>query len=474
MKKITNLEINNRKILLLDYNYDTDPEFSKIFEDSSFIKLKQEELEFRLAEMVKSRSFDQETTLFVCVGQSSLELYRRLLGKLNFNIPKASYAYAQRVYEEVILSNGKKSYNVKATVGQIQTNECLKLNSWAHKFLEPEKRYNFKSIDIKKVVVFDDVISTGITLKTLFERNSMFFPKASWEAFALVSRLEKVKNYALVSTPCLVENKFTPINTFSKLVEDKALASKYISKHLLDQKTQRAAKKTLNHFYQKCFFTPHVFCFDLYNTLAVEKSDKSYIDYFVEQYGRKHNFTKEDVYLFVRDNLMNRYFETFGEMTLEIFHRFVPDEKCFPYDFGTTAKDFRTYWEEGSKSVEWKDHGVVTKIEKLQKLGHVVALITNCTWPAWRFAEVRLEMHVPQCLSSIWFDSAYVSSRIGFAKPDEEVWKKVEKNFSLFPRNKFVMIGDSFEDDLKVPEKRGWKTVSAEKLCFDESDTIFT
>lgn len=457
-----------QKILLLDYDYDQAPEFEKSFPHSSFIYLKQKDLENELINLFKQNSFDPETTLVVCVGQSSFDLFKRLRTRMVFRLFSVSYAHAERVYQEVKLPGGKTSYTIHATVGQI----TRKL-----KRMPFEGRENYKKTSIRNIVVIDDVISTGITLKTLYERNHLYYPNASWHAFTLVSRLQKVKHYKSVSTPCSVSGKFTPINTFSKLVEDKVMGKEYVKRHVAEIMQGRTIEM-LDVLHQECIFTPHVFCFDLFNTLAVETNNvqnlkiPSYLDYFVGEYGEKYHFRVQDVYRFVRDNLMTKEYKTFGEMTLQVFNHFVPNEECFLHDTGSIAYNVARYWELGSGTINWIDSSISQKLQRLKVLGHKVTLITNCTYPAWQMVQTALKIDRYK-KRNFHFDDLFVSSIQGISKPNVEVWEQMEKRFPLFARNKFVMIGDSCKDDLEVPEKRGWITILADKICFEEVEKIF-
>lgn len=86
----------------------------------------------------------------------------------------------------------------------------------------------------KKVVVVDDVISSGATLRLVHERNSWRTPRASWIAASWLSQLPRkgypLDRYARFYTALLVENPLgqrVPINSLSTLVEDKEIAADY-------------------------------------------------------------------------------------------------------------------------------------------------------------------------------------------------------------------------------------------------------
>lgn len=87
---------------------------------------------------------------------------------------------------------------------------------------------------VQRVLVVDDVISTGATMRALRERNKHKFPKAEWFAATPLSRLEKINGYKEVITTLLVppqDGLKVPINSLSTLIENQTLAVNYATKH---------------------------------------------------------------------------------------------------------------------------------------------------------------------------------------------------------------------------------------------------
>lgn len=86
----------------------------------------------------------------------------------------------------------------------------------------------------KKVVVVDDVISSGATLRLVHERNSWRTPRASWIAASWLSQSPRkgypLDRYERIYTALLVENPLgqrVPINSLSTLVENEEIAADY-------------------------------------------------------------------------------------------------------------------------------------------------------------------------------------------------------------------------------------------------------
>lgn len=463
MKKLTNIELNGRSILLLDH-YPNKEFIDFHFSDKKFIKIDQVELEKSLVDEFTKRDYPIKSTLVVFIGQSSLELKNRLEKiKQIFTDYKTVYVHAQRIYESINLA-GRETYSVKSTVGQVELNPLT-------------------ASTYKNIIVFDDVISSGITLKSFRERNLAQFSSAKLEAFVLLSKQERIKGYEITS-PVFVEGMTTPVNTFSKLTEDENVRKEYLTKHFSGHE-YKEVNDLFDWLKESCIFTPHVLCFDLYNTLVRETGKwegelsspdgsffhsnikltlPSYLDYLEESYKEKYGITKEMLYQFVRDNLMNNKYESFEEMLKLLYKNCLPNEMCATREWGNPANNAEWYWRAGSDSAEWIDLSFPKKLESLRELGHKVVLITNCTYPAWK--------KVSEIIGSWRFDICLVSSLVGVSKPSELIFKMTEDAFPEYNRNKFIMIGDMPKDDLEVPKNRGWQTFHIDDFAFPEFEKV--
>lgn len=94
-------------------------------------------------------------------------------------------------------------------------------------------------LNIKKVVVIDDVISSGNTMRKLYNRNYWKFPRADWFATSWIMQYPRVKvssgikGFEETITTSLVEGnqgQRVPINSLSTLLQCPAIAKEYATK----------------------------------------------------------------------------------------------------------------------------------------------------------------------------------------------------------------------------------------------------
>jgi hypothetical protein len=89
-------------------------------------------------------------------------------------------------------------------------------------------------LNIRKVIVFDDVVSSGKTLELLAERNAWRFPRATWYAAVWITRKEKLKGYKCVFASLQASHpkgKRVPINSLSTLIAEPAIAEVLVENH---------------------------------------------------------------------------------------------------------------------------------------------------------------------------------------------------------------------------------------------------
>ena len=98
----------------------------------------------------------------------------------------------------------------------------------------------FLILNIKTVLVVDDVISSGSTLQKLYEKNSWRFPQAKWIGVSWVSQIPQakaksgVKGYEYIETACVVgksNGSRVPINSLSTLRQNPEIAKGYAHRH---------------------------------------------------------------------------------------------------------------------------------------------------------------------------------------------------------------------------------------------------
>lgn len=89
-------------------------------------------------------------------------------------------------------------------------------------------------VDVKDVVILDDVVSSGLTVRQIVKRNSVWFPQADWSIVSWVAqRSANVKDFKTFFAPQLagtVASK-APINSLSTIMEDESVASSYAKRN---------------------------------------------------------------------------------------------------------------------------------------------------------------------------------------------------------------------------------------------------
>lgn len=98
----------------------------------------------------------------------------------------------------------------------------------------------FMITSVKTVVVIDDVISSGLTMRKLYEKNSWRFPAAKWVGMSWVSQIPQMRarsgvhGYERIATVCVVGKSNggrVPINSLSTLRLDAEIAESYAQRH---------------------------------------------------------------------------------------------------------------------------------------------------------------------------------------------------------------------------------------------------
>lgn len=98
----------------------------------------------------------------------------------------------------------------------------------------------FLAPEFRRLVVIDDVISSGQTMERLWERSAWKFPRACWVGACWVAQVPRtrclsgVRGYESIRAAVVVEGpsgKRVPINSLSTLVEDVDIAESYMSRH---------------------------------------------------------------------------------------------------------------------------------------------------------------------------------------------------------------------------------------------------
>jgi hypoxanthine phosphoribosyltransferase len=114
---------------------------------------------------------------------------------------------------------------------------------YSHDWVEGNPVVTVETLPIKlskKIpVIIDDVISSGLTIKLVKERNKHLFHLASdiWQVFTPISRREKMTGFEIQYQELVrnIENKKPPLNSLSTLIDYPVIRSSY-AQNYIDQK----------------------------------------------------------------------------------------------------------------------------------------------------------------------------------------------------------------------------------------------
>lgn len=104
----------------------------------------------------------------------------------------------------------------------------------------------FLVTNIKTIVVVDDVISSGLTMQKLHEKNAWRFTQASWIGVSWISQIPQMKSrsgvngYKQITTACVVgkpNGGRVPINSLSTFRRNPEIAKNYAWRHCQNPET---------------------------------------------------------------------------------------------------------------------------------------------------------------------------------------------------------------------------------------------
>jgi len=152
---------------------------------------------------------------------------------------------------------------------------------------------------------------------------------------------------------------------------------------------------------------------------------------------------RDKIYPFVRDSLMKKDLDYVAMLRVlfEYFEIKVTD---------SVVNLIALSWYDENDSVQWvwkAEH----RLQDLRRSGVQLVLITNTTAPGWNQANRKLKLEE-------YFHKLFLSCHARRTKPNPEVWIEVQSWYPDLSPSQFYMVGDSEEDDLRVPRSMGWNT----------------
>ena len=98
----------------------------------------------------------------------------------------------------------------------------------------------FLVLGIESILVVDDVVSSGLTMRKLYQNNAWRFPGARWQGAAWISQLPQgnarsgIRGYDFLLVACLVRKTSegrVPVNSLSTLRQNPEIAESYARRH---------------------------------------------------------------------------------------------------------------------------------------------------------------------------------------------------------------------------------------------------
>jgi len=206
---------DEKNVIILDIPYPKwfKKEVISLQSQRNFVFVENDNLSQDLAKMIKKELVNTEQdTLLVFPGNGSCFVRQTLSNKITNDFSWTSIFAKRGWYDDK---------NPLAIVGEIMPKRTLILG-------------------IKRVLVIDDVISSGITMRKIYQRNYWKFPQADWLAATWLMQSPRtkapsgVKGFKKVLTTILVQGsqgKRVPINSLSTLVQEREIAENYAQKH---------------------------------------------------------------------------------------------------------------------------------------------------------------------------------------------------------------------------------------------------
>ena len=209
----------NQNILILDITYPDwfKKELISLPSQQKFIFVETDKLSKALTEMIKKevlfcQNDNCRNTLLVFPGNGACFVKDSLPNEIVEKFSQTS-VFAKRGWYD--------TKNPLVVVGEIMPQHLLML-------------------DVEKILVIDDVISSGSTMRKLYNRNHYKFPRADWFAATWLMQYPRtktpsgIKGFRKIITMILVEGKQgqrVPINSLSTLLQDSEIAENYAVAH---------------------------------------------------------------------------------------------------------------------------------------------------------------------------------------------------------------------------------------------------
>jgi putative hydrolase of the HAD superfamily len=116
---------------------------------------------------------------------------------------------------------------------------------------------------------------------------------------------------------------------------------------------------------------------------------------------------------------------------------------------------FESLWQHFAQPQHWRAFDDVVALSHLRASGYRIALASNFDNRLIRIAAA----HPPLAIC----EAIFVSSNVGFTKPDQRFFRAIENQLGIEPR-RIALVGDDAISDVKGATEAGWKAI---RLCRD-------
>lgn len=124
-------------------------------------------------------------------------------------------------------------------------------------------------------------------------------------------------------------------------------------------------------------------------------------------------------------------------------------------DVGEGAEGlFESLWQHFAQPLNWRTYPDVSALTELKSQGYRIGIASN-------FDE-RLNGIVRKLPLLAACEAVFVSSSVGYSKPDVRFFREIEKRLGVEAR-KVVLVGDDVVNDVEGAQGAGWKAVRVER-----------
>ena len=157
-----------------------------------------------------------------------------------------------------------------------------------------------------------------------------------------------------------------------------------------------------------------------------------------------------------------------GDMTMEEMYRYRIGKALAYFDHEITsekAMEFQKTYQQYQQLIELTPD-MINALNYCKEKQVILGIITNgpLDHQKRKINQLHLKKWIPE-------SNIFISSEIGVAKPDPEIFYLAEKKLKLNKKNTYF-VGDSFQNDIIGAKSAGWKAIWSNQRNHPEPTTI--